>query len=130
MSIFEINPGPDPDVFSLQMESHGTLCMMSVVILGRADLIGLRNAIDDALDGAPPQPERPPVQTEVQLAELLEIQDLRIEHKAGVTKEREGEIVARLAELGTVVYPPGTPEYAAFESELASVLLKFRVGEW
>jgi hypothetical protein len=64
------------------------------------------------------------VKSEVITDAELEVAALRAEHPTA-TPERQDEIVARLANLGTVVYPEGTPEYEAYRKALRSAL-----AEW
>lgn len=50
-----------------------------------------------------------------------EIRDLREEFE-GSSEERKEEIRIRLAQLGAVVYPPGTPEYKQYTKDLRKAL--------
>lgn len=56
-----------------------------------------------------------------QRAETDEIRSLRDEFP-GASEDRQEEIRIRLAQLGTVVYPAGTPEYDAYRENLRKAL--------
>lgn len=62
---------------------------------------------------------------EAETAQRTEIEDLRAEFP-GASTVRQVEIVARLAALGTVVYPPGTPEHDRYATDLRAALKDWR----
>jgi hypothetical protein len=65
---------------------------------------------------------------EVGLANETEIEALRAEFP-GATEDRQESIRVRLAQLGAVVYPPGTPEHEQYTKDLRAALAQWADAE-